>query len=89
MKHAGKEALRQLESVLVELRSVNGLKEKSEGVFYWRSRACLHFHEDPGGLFADLRLSGDDFTRWPVNTAAEQRKLVRAVQTAIDMLGTK
>ena len=89
MKHAGKEALRQLEHVLVELRSVNGLKEKSEGVFYWRSKACLHFHEDPEGLFADLRLAGDDFTRLPVNNAAQQRKLVQAVQTAVDMMGKR
>ncbi len=43
------------------------LKEKSRGVFYRKSKATLHFHEDPAGLFADMRIA-DVFVRFPVNT---------------------
>ena len=57
VKHAGEAALDDLETVLGELRALGGeagLREKKRGVFYLRSRAFLHFHEDPGGFYADL-----------------------------------
>ena len=37
MKHAGSEALDQLEDVLEDLRGIDGLVEKKRGVFYRRS----------------------------------------------------
>ena len=67
MKHAGKEALDALEPLLGSLRVLPGLKEKSRGSFYAKSRAFLHFHEDPKGLFADIRdETGGDFERLDV-----------------------
>ncbi len=83
MKHAGQVAISRLEDVLAELRGIDALKEKRPGVFYRRSKAFLHFHEDPAGLFADVRLSAEDFTRMAVNTAAERKRLVKAVRNAI------
>lgn len=71
MKHAGPAALDALEPLLAELRATPGLVEKGRGVFYRRGRAFLHFHEDPKGLFADLRdAAGVDFERLQV-TAPE------------------
>jgi hypothetical protein len=68
MKHAGAAALDQLESLLAEIRAVGVLKEKSRGIFYWKSRAYLHFHEGPAGLFADVRAAdGQDFDRLKVD----------------------
>ena len=55
---------------------MSALKEKSRGVFYRGGRATLHFHEDPLGLFADLRL-GAEWRRLPVNSKAERAALVR------------
>ncbi len=67
MKHAGEQALDQLEPLLKELRVLPGMVEKKRGVFYRKSKAFLHFHEDPKGLFADLRdAAGDDFDRFDV-----------------------
>ncbi len=83
MKHAGLEAISRLEAVLAELRAIDALKEKRPGVFYRRSKAFLHFHEDPAGLFVDVRLSGEDFTRMAVNSAAERKRFVKAVQTTL------
>ncbi len=75
MKHAGPQALDALEDLLVKFRTIAELKEKSRGSFYWKSSAFLHFHEDPAGLFADLKI-GDIFQRFPVNTRAERQALL-------------
>jgi hypothetical protein len=47
-------------------------------VFYKSSRAYLHFHEDPAGYFADLRLA-EDFTRLPATTPADWDALLSAI----------
>ncbi|MFI5402397.1 MAG: hypothetical protein ACHQ1G_05630 [Planctomycetota bacterium] len=78
MKHAGAAALDRLEPVLRRVRAHPQLREKSRGVFYLRSRAFLHFHEDPKGLFADIRL-GDAWTRTRVSTPAERARLLRRI----------
>ncbi len=70
MKHAGPTALDVLEPLLERVRATGALKEKSRGVFYLKSRAFLHFHEDPKGLFADIRnADGSDFDRINVDGA--------------------
>lgn len=80
MKHATPAALDRLESLLRDLRKINGLREKSRGVFYRGSRAFLHFHEHGDALFADARFK-DDFERWPVTNMAEQSALLKKVRT--------
>lgn len=77
MKHAGFTALDALEPLLARLRSLPGLKEKSRGIFYLKSKAFLHFHEDPAGLFADLR-EDSDFTRYEVTSPEGQETLFAA-----------
>jgi hypothetical protein len=81
VKHAGSEALGQLEPLLAELRGLSGLKERSRGIFYRGSRAFVHFHEDPAGLFADVRFD-EEFERLPVSTRPEQKELLRRVREA-------
>lgn len=83
MKHAGSASLDQLDNTLGVLRELPGMNEKSRGVFYRRGKAFLHFHEDPTGLYADLR-AGDVFDRYPVNTATERAKFVGLVRAALD-----
>ncbi len=75
MKHAGTEVLSQLESFLTQVRRCEGLREKRPGVFYLKSRAFLHFHEDPRGVFADIKLT-NDFSRFPVNTPKQRERLL-------------
>ena len=69
--------------MLAELRALAGLTEKSRGVFYRRSRACLHFHADGEDTYADLRLEGDEFERTRATTKAEQRALIATVRRAL------
>jgi hypothetical protein len=73
MKHAGPAAIAALEPLLAEIRPRGGLVEKRPGVFYRKGRACLHFHEDPAGLFADIRVDGDDFERVKLDQAGRDR----------------
>jgi len=39
VKHAGADALDALEPVLAQLRALDGLREKSRGTFYRKSKA--------------------------------------------------
>ena len=75
MNHTGPAALDALEALLVELRGIAGIKERSRGVFYLRSKPVLHFHEDQTGIHADLRIDGD-FVRFRAETKAERRALL-------------
>jgi len=76
MKHAGEAALDAIEPILKELRQLEGVQERKRGIFYRKFSAFIHFHEDPAGMFADVR-GDEDWVRLPVNTASERRQLVR------------
>jgi len=42
-----------------------------------RRDAFIHFHDEAGALYADLKKPGGaGFDRYPLETAAQQRKLV-------------
>ncbi len=82
MKHAGSEALDQLEPVLARLRRLEGLRERKRGTFYRGSSAFLHFHEDPAGMFADLKVAGE-FVRMRVNDGREAEVLVARAERAL------
>jgi hypothetical protein len=82
VKHAGAQALDELEPLLVVLREIPGLREKSRGTFYRGSRAFLHFHEDPAGLFADVRIDAE-FERVRVTSAEERQDLLGRIRTYV------
>jgi hypothetical protein len=83
VRHVTDEGLDQLDGLLDELRRFPQLTERKRGVFVRGSRAFLHFHEDPSGLYADVRLH-EGFDRFRVQTQPERRALVRQVATALD-----
>lgn len=83
MRHVSSAGLDELDSLLVDLRRVDDLEEKGRGVFYRRSRAFLHFHEDSNGLYADVRLDGAEFERMRVSTKAERKRLLSRVRAAM------
>ena len=87
MKRAGREALAALAPLLAQLRGLDGLVEKKPGIFYRRSQPFLHFHEDPAGLFADLKLGGQGnqgFERFPLSDGDEQAALLREVARMLE-----
>ncbi len=81
MKHATAATLDRIAPLLGKLRALPDLKERTRGVFYLKSKAFLHFHEDPEGVFADLKIDGS-FQRFGVNSRPEWRDLLRRVRGA-------
>ena len=82
MRHATAATLDELEPLLERLRRLDGIVEKQRGVFYRRSKAFLHFHDDPTGIHADVRLDVD-FERFRVQTPEEQATLLDRVAAAL------
>ena len=83
MKHAGSAALAEIDGLLDRLRKLDWLNERSPGTFYRGSRSFLHFHEDPTGVYADVRLDVEEgFVRVRTTTRVEQDALMRRVREA-------
>ena len=87
MKHASPASLRLLSPLLASLRALPRLVERTPGSFYLGSSSFLHFHGDPAGLFADVKLDSSSFERFPVTTAAERASLLKWVQSRLDRQG--
>ena len=84
MKHAGPATLQTLAPLLARLRALPGLTERTPGCFYRGSKAFLHFHEDPSGTHADVRLEDAGFTRMRAESAHERDALVDAVRHVLE-----
>jgi hypothetical protein len=88
MKHAGPRTLACISPLLEELRARTVLREKRPGVFYLKSRAFLHFHDDPSGIFADVRLA-DEFVRLPVTSSSQQSDLLERIDNCISTIESR
>jgi hypothetical protein len=82
MKHAGPATFARIPRLLAALRERSALRERRPGVFYLGARAFLHFHDDPGGVFADVRLA-DEFVRLPVTRREEQLELLDRIDECL------
>ena len=82
MRHARQEDLERLEPLLAELRVLPGLRERKWGYFSKGSGAFLHFHEDAGDLYADVKL-GSKFQRMKVSSGSEQADFLSCVREAL------
>ena len=79
VKHAGRQALAALAPLLKKIREHSSLAERTPGCFYRKSQAYLHFHEDPSGIYADVKLNHADFTRVRATTPQEQARLLSLI----------
>ena len=84
MKHATAATLAALAPTLNQLRRFDRLVERTPGSFYVKSRAFLHFHEDPTGLYADVKLDPNGFTRMRVSSTGEQARLLDVVRECLE-----
>src|SRR5258708_32090566 len=83
VKHAGRQALAALAPMLRKVREHVSLIERAPGTFYRKSRAFLHFHEDPSGIYADVKLDGAIFTKLRAKTPQEQGHLLMLIDEAL------
>jgi len=88
MQHAGPRALAFISPLLEELRARPVLRERRPGVFYIKSRPFLHFHDDPSGIFADVRLA-EDFVRLPVTSSSEQSDLLERIDNCLTAIESR
>lgn len=88
MKHAGPRTLGRISSLVEELRTRTALSEKRPGIFYLKSRAFLHFHDDPSGIFADVRLA-DEFVRLPVTSSSEQSDFLGRIDDCLSTIESR
>lgn len=88
MKHAGPGTLARISPLLDELRARSVLREMRPGVFYLDSRAFLHFHDDPSGIFADVRLA-EGFVRLAVTSSSEQSDLLERIDDCLSAIESR
>jgi len=88
VKHAGPDTLVRIAPLLDELRARPALRERRPGIFELKSRAFLHFHDDPAGIFADVRL-GPDFVRLPVSSRSEQADLLDRIDDCLSTVESR
>ena len=82
VRHATQEDLDRLEPLLAELRKLPQLRERKRGNFSRAGRALLHFHEDAGDLYVDVRLDAN-FQRMKVTSHTEQADVLAQVKEAL------
>jgi hypothetical protein len=82
VRHATEEDLDQLETLLIELRKLSQLRERKRGYFSVGGRAFLHFHEESGELYVDIKLKSK-FERIRVTSPQEQADLLARVIAAV------
>jgi hypothetical protein len=82
VRHATPDDLDHVEALLVELRKLPQLHERKRGYFSLGWRAFLHFHEDAGDLYVDVRLESR-FQRMRVTSRGEQADFLSRVRMAL------
>ena len=83
MRHARDAALDELGDLLREVRQrYPVLRERKRCAFYKGGQGWLHFHEDPAGLFADVKMNGT-FARFRVSTKAERGALLSRLRDSL------
>ena len=82
MRHATQDDLDRLEPLLARLRKLPGLRERKRGYFSRGSRAFLHFHEDAGDFYVDVKLGGK-FQRMRVTSHDEQAEFLAQVRSVL------
>ena len=82
MRHATPATIDTISEMLAPIRARPELKERTPGAFYRKSAGFLHFHEDPAGLFADVKGSGG-WERQQVDTPRQRQALLDRIEALL------
>jgi hypothetical protein len=69
------------------LREHPVLREVRPTVFHVDGRDFIHFHEEPDGIFADVRLATGQI-RMPASTQADQAELLERIEGTLASLAS-
>jgi len=83
MKHATPQTFDGIAAVLEAVRARPELTERKHGTFYRKTRAFLHFHEDPAGVFADVK-GANGWERIQVDAPGGDAALLARVAELLD-----
>ncbi|MBL8514492.1 MAG: hypothetical protein JNJ55_10920 [Betaproteobacteria bacterium] len=81
-----------LEAWLSHVRAMEGVREKTMGVFYWGRIPLLHFHVKPDEAVADLKVLSPALRGWErfdVSSSSGRTVLLRALRGRIAVLSDK
>jgi hypothetical protein len=73
MAHTKAEDLADLSNELQAVRDLQSIKEKSVGIFYFKAVPFLHFHDEDGARWADLKI-GSDWVKLKIDFKATKAK---------------
>ncbi len=82
MRHASSDDLDRVEDLLMELRKLSQLRERKRGSFSRGAHAFLHFHEDSGDIYVDVKLD-KGFQRLPLRNPGERTDFLFRVRAAL------
>lgn len=85
MAHIKPEKLNDLAREFDIIRAIPGVKEKSPGIFYFKSKPLLHFHEEGERRFCHLK-RGDKWLELEVAfspTKTQKAKLLKEASLAV------
>lgn len=82
MAHTKPEQLIDLQQELEALRALENVREKSKGVFYYKSLPFLHFHDKDGARWADLKLKGGGWRKLEIGFDAGKAERMRFLKDA-------
>lgn len=92
MGHIKPELIADLASELAAIRSLDFIKEKKHGVFYFKSLPFLHFHDKDGRRWAHLKEPSGDWKQVDVPfeaTAAAKRKFLKIIVATHQEIASK
>jgi hypothetical protein len=74
--------------LLEVLRENAALREVRPTVFHLEGREFLHFHDEPDGAVADVRLTRS-FVRMPVSSSSEHAELLERIDEFLDAFDSR
>ena len=81
-------ALEQIAPLLDVLRANPALREVRPTAFHLDGRDFVHFHDEPGGVVADVRLTRG-VVRMRVSTDPEQAELLERIDECLSTLDSR
>ena len=82
MRHATPATVETIADLLAPVRARSELRERTPGSFYRKTVGFLHFHEDPAGLFADVK-GPDGWERLQVDTVEQREALLDRIDALL------